>query len=178
MHSPIGADILEKIRRQRHIHVEMVCLGNICRSPLAAAILANRGGDRFKVSSSGTSGWHDGEAANRLSEKAWQEAGYEYHHESRKFRTSFFVEADLILAMDLTNRANLLNAAPSQEARAKVMMLRSFDPKLSHIDPTSRDAELLQVPDPWGEDYESFIEVRLMLEEAITGLINTFGVQS
>jgi protein-tyrosine phosphatase len=165
---------IEGLRKQSQIKVEMVCLGNICRSPLAAAILANRGRDRFVVSSSGTSGWHDGEGAHTLTERAWREAGYSYEHISRKFRTSFYGEADLILAMDLTNRANLLNAAPSNEARSKVMMLRSFDPELSHIDPTSREAELLQIPDPWGEEFESFIEVRLMLERAIDGLIATF----
>jgi protein-tyrosine phosphatase len=165
---------IEGLRKQSQIKVEMVCLGNICRSPLAAAILANRGRDRFVVSSSGTSGWHDGEGAHTLTERAWREAGYSYEHISRKFRTSFYGEADLILAMDLTNRANLLNAAPSNEARSKVMMLRSFDPALSHIDPTSREAELLQVPDPWGEEFESFIEVRSMLERAVDGLIATF----
>ena len=152
----------------------MVCLGNICRSPLAAAILAGTGSDRFQVSSSGTSGWHDGEGAHKLSERAWRDAGYTYEHTSRKFRTQFYESSDLVLAMDLTNRANLLNAAPSNEARSKVMMLRSFDPTLAHIDPTSREAEDLQVPDPWGEDYESFIEVRLMLERAVAGLIATF----
>lgn len=152
----------------------MVCLGNICRSPLAAAILAGKGGGRFLVSSSGTSGWHDGEGAHKLSQKAWRDAGFEYTHTSRKFKTTFYKEADLVLAMDLTNRANLLNAAPSNEARSKVMMLRSFDPTLSHIDPTSREAVNLQVPDPWGENYESFIEVRLMLERAVDGLIATF----
>jgi protein-tyrosine phosphatase len=165
---------IEGLRKQSQIKVEMVCLGNICRSPLAAAILANRGRDRFVVSSSGTSGWHDGEGAHTLTERAWREAGYSYEHISRKFRTSFYGEADLILAMDLTNRANLLNAAPSNEARSKVLMLRSFDPALSHIDPTSREAELLQVPDPWGEEFESFIEVRSMLERAVDGLIATF----
>jgi protein-tyrosine phosphatase len=165
---------LEKVSTKTIIRVEMVCLGNICRSPLAAAILANRGGDRFSVSSSGTSGWHDGEPAHHLSERAWVEAGYSYTHISRRFHTSFYQEADLVLAMDLTNRANLLNAAPSNEARTKVMMLRSFDPLLAHIDPTSREAELLQVPDPWGEEFESYREVRAMLERAIEGLISTF----
>jgi protein-tyrosine phosphatase len=165
---------LEQVSTKTIIRVEMVCLGNICRSPLAAAILANKGGDRFSVSSSGTSGWHDGEPAHHLSERAWVEAGYSYTHTSRRFHTSFYQEADLVLAMDLTNRANLLNAAPSNEARTKVMMLRSFDPLLAHIDPTSREAELLQVPDPWGEEFESYQEVRAMLDRAIDGLISTF----
>lgn len=171
-------EYLTSLRKKQRINVEMVCLGNICRSPLAAAILSGRGGERFIVSSSGTSGWHDGESAHELSARAWREAGYNYTHTSRKFRSRFYEEADLVLAMDLTNRANLLNAAPSTEARAKVLMLRSFDPALAHIDPTSREADLLQVPDPWGESYESFIEVRLMLEKSVDGLIATFESQS
>ena len=165
---------LESLLNKPVVRVEMVCLGNICRSPLAAAILANKGGEKFSVSSSGTSGWHDGEGAQKLTERAWKDAGYIYEHTSRKFRTAFYGESDLILAMDLTNRANLLNAAPSNEARAKVMMLRSFDPALSHIDPTSREAEELQVPDPWGEEFDSFLEVRAMIERAVAGLIDTF----
>lgn len=55
------------------IRVEMVCLGNICRSPMAAAVLHNKtlelSNPRFVVTSSGTSGWHDGEGAHHLSEK-------------------------------------------------------------------------------------------------------------
>jgi protein-tyrosine phosphatase len=165
---------LEQVATKTIIRVEMVCLGNICRSPLAAAILANKGGDRFSVSSSGTSGWHDGEPAHHLSERAWVEAGHSYTHTSRRFQTALYQEADLVLAMDLTNRANLLNAAPSNEARTKVMMLRSFDPLLADIDPTSREAELLQVPDPWGEEFESYLNVRVMIERAVDGLIATF----
>lgn len=157
------------------IRVEMVCLGNICRSPMAAAVLHNKtlniAHPKFVVTSSGTSGWHDGEGAHHLSEKTWKAAGYTYEHVSRKFQLHFFDEADLILPMDLTNRANILNGARNEADKAKVFMLRSFDPALAHIDPTSPEAEQLQVPDPWGETIAAYQEVLEMIERATDGLI-------
>jgi protein-tyrosine phosphatase len=168
-------EYLKSLSAQDVIRVEMVCLGNICRSPMAAAVLHNKTleitNPKFIVTSSGTSGWHDGEGAHHLSEKTWKAAGYTFEHTSRKFRLNFFDEADLILPMDLTNRANLLNGARSDADKAKVFMLRSFDPSLSHIDPTSPEAEQLQVPDPWGETIEAYQEVLEMIERATDGLI-------
>jgi len=157
------------------ISIEMVCLGNICRSPLAAAVLHNKAlevaAPKIVVSSSGTSNYHIGEGAYKLSVKTWQNAGYEYDHTAKQFSRKSFAEQDLILAMDLTNRAMILNAAQSEEERAKVFMLRQFDPELSSIDPTSRSGELLQVPDPWGETIDSFENVLAMVERAVDGLI-------
>ena len=75
--------------------------------------------------------------------------------------------------MDLTNRANILNGARNASDREKVFMLRSFDPTLALIDPTSPDAEKLQVPDPWGETIEAYQEVLAMIEKATDGLIAT-----
>lgn len=166
---------LTQLRGKDLIRVEMVCLGNICRSPMAAAVLHNKTqalqNPRYQVTSSGTSGWHDGESAHHLSEKTWKSAGYTYSHTSRKFHVDFFDSADLILAMDLTNRANILNVARTESNREKVFMLRSFDPALSEIDPTSPAAENLQVPDPWGETIEAYQEVLEMIERATDGLI-------
>ena len=159
------------------IRVEMVCLGNICRSPMAAAVLHNKAQaishPRIIVTSSGTSGWHDGESAHHLSQKTWESAGYSYQHTSRKFTLNLFDECDLILPMDLTNRANILNGARNASDREKVLMLRSFDPELAHIEPTSKDAEKLQVPDPWGETIDAYQEVLAMIEKATDGLIAT-----
>ena len=166
---------LATLREKEMIHVEMVCLGNICRSPMAAAVLHNKTqllkSPSFVVTSSGTSGWHDGEGAHHLSETTWKSAGYNYQHTSRKFQRDFFDSADLILAMDLTNRANILNGARNEADKQKVFMLRSFDPALSHIDPLSVEAEQLQVPDPWGETIEAYQEVLQMIEKATDGLI-------
>ena len=142
---------------------------------MAAAVLQNKtlglSSPSFLVTSSGTSGWHDGEGAHHLSRKTWEAAGYTYQHTSRKFLLNFFDDADLILPMDLTNRANILNGARSESDRDKVVMLRSFDSELAHIDPASKEAELLQVPDPWGETIEAYQEVLAMIENATDGLI-------
>ena len=174
-------DYLNQLRNRDVIRVEMVCLGNICRSPMAAAVLHNKtlglSSPSFLVTSSGTSGWHDGEGAHHLSRETWETAGYTYQHTSRKFLLNFFDDADLILPMDLTNRANILNGARSESDRDKVVMLRSFDPVLAHIDPTSREAELLQVPDPWGETIEAYQEVLAMIERATDGLIANLSRQ-
>ena len=169
---------LDSLKSKREIRVEMVCLGNICRSPMAAAVLHNKAksveNPRFTVSSSGTSGWHEGEGPNPNSLKVWQSAGYEYDHISRPFSTSVFDESDLILAMDLTNRANVLNVARTAADHEKVMMLRSFDPTLAHLVVTTPEAEALQVPDPWGEDIAAYREVFEMIEAATDGLIKYF----
>ena len=169
---------LESLKDKAEIRVEMVCLGNICRSPMAAAVLHNKAKSilkpTFKVTSSGTSGWHKGEGPNPNSLSVWQSAGYEYQHISRPFQINFFDQADLILPMDLTNRANILNGARNSADRAKVFMLRSFDPSLREIDPTSTAAEALQVPDPWGENIAAYREVFEMIEAATDGLLTYF----
>lgn len=173
----MSSDYISSLKGREIIRVEMVCLGNICRSPMAAAVLHNKvqaiSHPRIIVTSSGTSGWHDGENAHHLSQKTWESAGYSYQHTSRKFTLNLFDECDLILPMDLTNRANILNGARNASDRDKVFMLRSFDPALALIDPTSPDAEKLQVPDPWGETIEAYQEVLAMIEKATDGLIAT-----
>lgn len=153
----------------------MVCLGNICRSPMAAAVLFNKAkainSPKILVSSSGTSGWHAGEGPNSKSLATWQEAGYEYEHTARPFFVDIFDQVDLILPMDLTNRANILNGARTKADREKVIMLRSFDTSLAAIDPISPAGQALQVPDPWGEDIESYRAVFSMIDAATDGLI-------
>ncbi len=158
------------------IAVEMVCLGNICRSPMAAAVLHNKvmkiQAPRIVVSSSGTSDYHVGEGAHKLSIATWQVEGYSYDHTARQFSRRSFEDQDLILCMDLTNRAMVLNAAPNESTKSKVFLLRQFDPELSQIDPTSREASELVVPDPWGEGMDSFANVLAMIERATDGLLS------
>lgn len=169
---------LASLKAKSEIRIEMVCLGNICRSPMAAAVLHNKAkalnNPKLIVSSSGTSGWHKGEGPNPNSLAVWESAGYSYEHNSRPFAVEVFDQADLILAMDLTNRANILNGARTSADREKVMMLRSFDTQLSEIVVTAPEAEALQVPDPWGENLAAYREVLKMIESATDGLINYF----
>ena len=132
---------------------------------MAAAVLANRASEvqspEIIVTSSGTSSWHVGEGAHQLSEKTWALAGYTHSHSARQFVSERFDEVDLILAMDLSNHANILKLARSEEARAKVVMLRSFDPT----------ADSIEVPDPWGNEIEAYQDVLGMVESAISGLL-------
>ena len=169
---------LNALKSKSEIHIELVCLGNICRSPIAAAVLHNKSrdltGPKFLVSSSGTSGWHKGEGASPSSVKVWESAGYKYEHVSRPFSVDFFDQKDLILTMDLNNRSEVLKSARSQADINKVMMLRSFDPKLINLDATSCEAELLQVPDPWGQEIMAYREVFQIVDSAIDGLIAYF----
>ncbi len=167
--------MLEKLRAKDEIRVEMVCLGNICRSPMAAAVLHNKVQEmvnpRVIVSSSGTSNYHIGEGAHKSSVRTWEDAGYKYEHSAKQFSKKSYEVQDLILCMDLSNRAMVLTAAESDEDRAKVFLLRQFDPELSAIDPTSREAQSLVVPDPWGSGIDAFEEVLAMIERATDGLI-------
>jgi protein-tyrosine phosphatase len=134
---------------------------------MAAAVLANRSGEiaprKIVVTSSGTSSWHVGEGAHPLSEKTWTTAGYTHSHSAQQFGAHSFDELDLILAMDESNCANILALASTEDDRAKVHLLRSFDP----------EADSIEVPDPWGNEIEAYQEVLEMVENAVTGLLKT-----
>jgi len=174
----IDTPYLASLKSKPTLEIEMVCLGNICRSPMAAAVLHNKSKElttrTIHVSSSGTSNYHIGEGPHRLSKKTWESAGYSYEHKASQFSPRSFAEKDLILAMDLTNRAMVLTAAKSETDRHKVFLLRQFDPSLSEIDPLSAEAQTLQVPDPWGEEIDSYQSVLTMIETAVDGLLNEF----
>ena len=134
---------------------------------MAAAVLANRAAEIEKldivVTSSGTSSWHVGEGAHQLSEKTWKLAGYSHSHSARQFTVENFDEVDLILAMDESNYANILQLARHEQDREKVAMLRAFDP----------EADSPEVPDPWGSEIDAYQEVLAMVEAAVSGLLKT-----
>ena len=134
---------------------------------MAAAVLANRAQEIDKpeiiVTSSGTSSWHVGEGAHQLSEKTWKLAGYKHSHTARQFLVENFDEVDLILAMDESNYANILQLARNDQDREKVAMLRAFDPGV----------DSLEVPDPWGSEIDAYQEVLAMVEAAVSGLLKT-----
>jgi protein-tyrosine phosphatase len=157
------------------LSVAMVCLGNICRSPMAAAVLANkvRANKDFEmqVTSSGTSGWHIGEGPHPTSKLVWEKAGYQHDHKASQFKANDYFVNDYILVMDSSNYENVLSLAPSQEDSAKVFYLRSFDPALSHIDPLSSDYFKLEVPDPYNQSEDAYRNVLAMIESAVDGFI-------
>lgn len=156
--------------------ITTVCLGNICRSPMAEAVIRARievaGLEaRVRVDSAGTDGWHIGEDADPRALQTLRAAGYDLAHSGRQITTEWFLEPgrpDLLLTMDSSNYATVVSLAPDEAARERVRMMRSFDPALAGLpagDPR------LDVPDPWYGDHDGFADVLAMLEAAADGLV-------
>ena len=166
--------MLDYLRHKDEVTISMVCLGNICRSPMAAAILFNRREEIAKpkiiVDSSGTGAWHVGEGPNPYSKETWENHGLKYDHTAKKFSKNDFHSSDLILVMDSSNFANVM-ALASDEVRHKVFYLRQFDPALRNIDRESQDYLKLVVPDPYALTMGHFEAVYEMIDSAITGLL-------
>src|SRR5215210_6213664 len=110
-----------------------VCLGNICRSPTAEGVmrhvLREQGlEDRMEIDSAGTGGWHVGAPPDERATEAAQRREIVLDGAARKFSPGDFEDFDLILAMDESNRRDLVALAPDEDSRAKVRLLREFDP--------------------------------------------------
>lgn len=145
-----------------------VCAGNICRSPSAEGIfrhLARERGvlDGFAVDSAGTGTWHVGEPPNMRALVAARARGITLEGTARQFQPGDFARFDYVLAMDNANRDHLRRIATSESDRAKIHLLREFDPD------SPAGAE---VPDPYergAPDYELVIDLCL---RACAGLLD------
>ena len=97
----------------KEINVAMVCLGNICRSPMAAAVLVgkskNLSSPQVKVSSSGTSSWNIGQGPHPTSKLVWERAGYRHSHIASQLKVNDYFVNDYILVMDSSNFENVLS---------------------------------------------------------------------
>ncbi|MCZ4243352.1 low molecular weight protein-tyrosine-phosphatase [Pedobacter punctiformis] len=104
----------------------MVCLGNICRSPLAEGImrqLADEQNLNWKVASAGTGNWHIGQAPDHRSIAAAKSFGYDISRQrAQQFSHNMFGEYDLILVMDRNNLNDVLRMAKTEEEREKVKL--------------------------------------------------------
>lgn len=147
------------------IRVAFVCLGNICRSPLAEGAfraLVERGGhgERFHIESAGTGDWHVGRGADDRSVRVARSRGLDIStHRAKQFTKKDFERFDHVIAMDRANVAALSAMAPSAEARAKIKLFRSFDAD-----------EHGEVPDPYygnAADFESVLDLCMASSEAM-----------
>lgn len=150
--------------------VMTVCLGNICRSPMAAAVLRHKVASAglaaaVSVESTGTGGWHIGEPADARAAAALAAHGYDSRHTARQFTADQQADLDLILAMDSANWRSL-SAVVGPDPRLR--MFRSFDPALAGI---SAPDPRLDVPDPYYGGPEGFMEVLRMIERAADGIV-------
>lgn len=138
--------------------VLMVCLGNICRSPLAEGILqAKLPQEHFLVDSAGTGNWHAGELPDPRSIEIAKKYGIDLTTQrARQFKKSDFSTFDYIYVMDQSNYNNVIQLAETQEDKEKVRLL------LDVIDATKK----AEVPDPYYGGPDGFEHVFQLIDEA------------
>ena len=141
----------------------MVCLGNICRSPLAQGVLETKLAEKqldWVVDSAGTSAWHAGEAPDPRSIAIAKENGIDISQQkARKFNPQDFQDFDLILAMDSSNYYDIIRQAPDEEAKSRVHLIMNY----------AFPGENRAVPDPYYDG--SFQRVFDLLESACSQFI-------
>lgn len=146
------------------LHIDFVCTGNICRSPMAEVIVRSKLedaglGDAVRVSSSGSGDWHVGHKADERARRELADHGYNGEaHRAQQFGYEQ-EQADLIVALDTNHVSELVVRGVPEE---KVRLLRSFDP----------DAPAgAGVADPYYGGPEGFTVVREQIEAAADGII-------
>ena len=149
------------------IRVCFVCLGNICRSPTAEGTM-RRLLDRaqlaaaIEIDSAGTGDWHVGDPPDPRARASARRRGIELVGRARVVEIIDFERFDYVVAMDRVNRRDLLRMAPDDDAKAKVVLFRSYDPG------SPRDAD---VPDPYYGEGDGFETVLDICEAAARGLL-------
>jgi protein-tyrosine phosphatase len=172
--------------RQPATRLLFVCLGNICRSPTAEGVmraLVKREGlqEHIDLESAGTGAWHVGNPPDARATAAARARGVSLEGRARQVRLEDFDDFDLLLAMDCENLRELRRLAPDDEQRAKVRLLREFDPAsraqgtasygLEGEDPEAEAAGDLDVPDPYYGAAGGFEEVFELVQAACEGLL-------
>ncbi len=147
--------------------VLFVCLGNICRSPLAEGVfrhLVRDEGleDRFEADSAGTGAWHVGEDPDPRSQSVADKHGISLQGPARQVEPADFVRFDLVLAMDEDNLRNL-DSLRDGNASADLRRLREFDPEAEGD---------LDVPDPYYGGPRGFDRVYEMVERSCRTLLD------
>lgn len=144
----------------------MVCLGNICRSPMAEGILRARAAERgmqLTTDSAGTSDYHVGEAPDLRAQEAMRRRGIDIGDlRGRQFKVSDLERFDHIFAMDRSNLNNILAMASGPDLRAKVRMMMDVLPQAPHA----------EVPDPYFGGDEGFDAVFDQLDGAINHFLD------
>lgn len=141
--------------------VLFVCLGNICRSPVAEGFLKNylkaNGHNTIEVDSCGTSRYHIGEQPDPRSRENAKQNGILLSHKARQLENKDFDEFDYLLAMDQSNLDNMKELEASKRNEHKVFLLRDFDPNNPGAD----------VPDPYFGGERGFQDVFEIIERSV-----------
>jgi protein-tyrosine-phosphatase len=152
----------------------MVCLGNICRSPLAEGILRNlaaeRGiADRIFVDSAGTTSHTLGADPDHRSRAVAEAHGITLAHKARPIERADFSKFDVILVMDEANLADVRSLAATEWERSKVSLVTAFDP---------RPCAPVVVPDPYWGELADFTAAYAQLRHCLEGWLATVTAAS
>lgn len=147
--------------------VLFVCLGNICRSPLAEGVLRHRARQRgldgrLRIDSAGTGAWHVGESPDRRSAEVARRNGVDLEGRARQVDEDDFHAFDLLVAMDRSNLRALEGMKDRSGGTATLHLLRDFDP-----DPGDRE-----VPDPYYGGPRGFDNVYEMVDRSVEALLD------
>jgi protein-tyrosine phosphatase len=139
------------------IKIVMVCLGNICRSPLAEGILASKlPQDKFGVDSAGTGSWHIGQSPDERSIAVAKKNGVDISNQrGRQFSSADFDTFDYIFVMDNSNYDNVIALAETNQQKEKVKLI------MNELTPQQNK----DVPDPYFGMHNGFDIVYTMLDE-------------
>ncbi|MCC7359458.1 MAG: low molecular weight phosphotyrosine protein phosphatase [Anaerolineales bacterium] len=153
--------------------IAFVCSGNICRSPLAEAVFAHLVREaghetEFDVESFGTGPWHVGEGADPRAQRTARAHGLLLSGTAQQITSGDFARLDLAVALDTKVAAALRQLAPTPADRAKVRLLREFDPgAVNKYD--------LDVPDPYYSGPDGFELAYQMIERSARRLLEALG---
>jgi len=142
----------------------MVCLGNICRSPLAEGILAHKTQHlNIKVDSAGTAGYHIGKLPDERSIEIAEKYNIDLTKQrARQFSRADFDDFDIIYAMDTNNYTHLISLANNETERNKVRLI------LNEVNPEKFES----VPDPYHGRDDGFQNIYIMLNDACNKIIS------
>lgn len=162
-----------KLQGIAKIRVLMVCLGNICRSPLAEGILEKLVRERnlshlIEVDSAGTAGHTMGNPPDKRSTEVARRNGIILSHEARQLKRADFKLFDVILVMDHMNLENALKVAKNEFEKGKIHLITEFDQRSQHPK---------IVADPYWGEISDFIKTYDQLHHCCSGWLDSLGVK-
>ena len=145
------------------VKILMVCLGNICRSPIAEGLLKSKlNNNNFFIDSAGTGSWHVGNNPDLRSITVSKTHHIDISNQkARQFTYEDYINFDHIYVMDQSNKKNVLSLAKTPEDRNKVQLI------LNELIPNSN----LEVPDPYYDEDQGFENVFQMLDKACESIV-------